>query len=84
MRNWIRAEGEEFEGMGWGGFLVGPQKPLLVTVRLKLAWFGHVICRNSLSKTIFQGTLEGGQHYGWHRKCWLDNIKEWTSLPMLE
>ena len=41
--------------------LAGPQKPLLATVkRWKLAWFGHVTCPDSLSKTILQGTLEGG------------------------
>ncbi len=66
-------------------FLVGPQEPLLATVkRRKLAWFGHVTRHNSLSKTILQGTLEGGRRRGRQRKCWMDNIKEWTSLPMPE
>ena len=42
-------------------FLVGPQEPLLATVkRRKLAWFGHVTRHDSLSKTTFRGTLEGG------------------------
>ena len=36
---------------------------------------------NSFSKTILQGTLMGGQYCGWQRKCWVDNIKEWFSLP---
>ena len=64
-------------------FLVGPQEPLLATVkRRKLAWFGHATRRNSLSKTILQGTLEGGRRRGRQRKCCMDNIKEWTSLPM--
>ena len=41
-------------------FLVGPQEPLLATVRRrKLAWFRHVTRHDSLSKTIVQGTLEG-------------------------
>ena len=35
---------------------------------------------DSLSKAILQGTLEGGQCRGWQRKCWMDNVKEWTSL----
>ena len=40
---------------------VGPQEPLLATVkRRKLAWFGHVTRHDSLSKTIFEDTLEGG------------------------
>ena len=43
-------------------FPVGPQKPPLATVkRRKLAWFGHVTRHDSLSKTILQGTLEGGR-----------------------
>ena len=47
-------------------FIVGPQEPLLAIVkRQKLAWFGH----DSLSKTILQGTLEGGCCHGWQRKC---------------
>ena len=65
--------------------LVGPQEPLLAPVkRRKLEWFGHIIRYNSLSKTILQGTLEGGRRLGRQRKCWKDNIKEWTSLPMPE
>ena len=44
-------------------FFLGPQEPLLATVkRRKLARFGHVTSVDSLSNTILQGTLEGGQH----------------------
>ena len=64
-------------------FLVGPQKPLLATVkRWKLAWFWHITCYDSLSKTIHLGTLEGRQCCARQRKCWMDNINDWTSLPM--
>ena len=42
-------------------FIVGSQEPLLATVKKrKLARFGHVTCHDSLSKTILQGTFEGG------------------------
>ena len=62
---------------------VGPQKPLLATVkRRKLKWFRHVTRHDGLSKTIIQGNLEGGRHRGQQRKCWMDNIKAWISLPM--
>ena len=45
--------------------LVGPLELLLATVkRLKLAWFGHDMCCNSLSKTILRGTLECGRRRG--------------------
>ena len=66
-------------------FLVGLQEPLLATVkRQKLSWFGYVTRHDSLSKTILQCTLEGGRRRGRQRKCWMDNIKVGTSLPMSE
>ena len=37
---------------------------------------------DSLFKTILQGTLEGGRRFGRPRTRWMDNVKEWTSLPM--
>ena len=64
-------------------FLVGPQEPLLATVkRWKLAYIGRVTRRDSLPKIILQDT--GGRRRGRQRKCWMDNIKDWTSLPMPE
>ena len=57
---------------------------LLQLLLLFFAWFRHVSCHNSLSKPILQGVLEGGQCHGRQMKCWMDNIKEWTSLPMPE
>ena len=37
-------------------FLVGPQEPVLATVkRRKLTWFGHVTRQDSLSETLPQG-----------------------------
>ena len=54
---------------------MGPQEPFLATVkRRKLAWFGNVLHRDSLSKAILQGTLEGGRRRGRQRKCWMDKI----------
>ena len=50
----------------------------------RTAWFGHVTCHDSLSKTILHGILESRWRRGRQRKCWTDNIKEWTSLPMPE
>ena len=54
------------------------RNPLTVKIG-KLAWFGHVTCQDSLSKTFLLGTLEGGRRCGRQRECWMDNIKEWTS-----
>ena len=66
-------------------FFVGQQETLLATVkRRKLAWFGYVARHDSLPKLILQGILESGRRRGRQRKCWMDNIKKWTSTPMLE
>ena len=35
-----------------------------------------------LSRTILQDTLEVGRRRGRQRKCWMNKVKEWTSLPM--
>ena len=66
-------------------FFVGPlESPLATIKRRKLSRSGHVTCHKSLSKTILRGTLEGGRCCGRQRKCRMDTIKEWTSLPMPE
>ena len=63
--------------------LAGPQEPLLAVVkRRKLTWFGHVTRHNSLSKTILQGTIEGGRRRGRQRKSWMEDVKNWTNLDM--
>ena len=48
---------------------------------LKLAWFGLVTRHDDLSKGTLLGTLEGLGCHGRQRKCWMDIIKEWSSLP---
>ena len=61
--------------------------PLWVHMNLfcqEMEWFGHVTCHCSLSRTIHQGALEVGQRRGRQRKCWMDNVKEWTFLNMPE
>ena len=59
--------------------MIGKQEELLTTVkRRKLAWFGHVTRHQTLSKTILQGTVQGGRRRGRQRKQWMDNIRDWT------
>ena len=66
-------------------FFVVSEEPLLATVkRRKPAWFGYLTHHDSLSTTIVQGTLLDWRCRGRQRKCWMDNIEEWTSLPMPE
>ena len=63
----------------------GPQEPLLSVVkRRKLLWFGHNTRHSGLSKTIMQGTVQGGRRRGRQRKSWHENIKEWTGLQTHE
>ena len=45
--------------------------------KLEEVWLVHVTCHDRLSKTILQGTLEGGRRRCRHRKCWMNNKKEW-------
>ena len=64
---------------------VGTQEPLLTTVKQrKLAWYGHTVRHNNLSKIILQGTVEGSRRQGRPRKSWSENVREWTSLTLPE
>ena len=64
---------------------VGIQEPLLTTVkRRKMAWYGHTVRHNTLSKTILQGTVEGSRGRGRLRKSWSENVREWTNLTLPE
>ena len=59
--------------------MVGRQGELLASIkRRKLAWYGHVTRHQALSKAILQGTLEGSRKRGIQRKCWMDNVRDWT------
>ena len=61
------------------------QETIITSIkRRKMAWFGHVVRHDTLTKTILQGTIEGGRRRGRQRKCWLDNIKEWTGMKLHE
>ena len=62
---------------------IGQYEDLLSTVKKrKLRWFGHVTRSESMSKTILQGTVEGGRKRGRQKKRWEDNISEWTAQPL--
>ena len=62
---------------------IGPHDDLLSIVKTrKLRWYGHVTRATGLANTIMQGTVPGGRRRGRPKKCWHDNIKEWTELPL--
>ena len=44
----------------------------------------HVTRYDSLSKTVLHGTLQRGRSRGRQILCWMNNIKEWTPVPMPE
>ena len=61
-------------------FRMGPQEPFLATIkRQKLALVGHVTRHDSLSKTILQGTLEGGAP--WSAEEILDGQHQRMDIP---
>ena len=44
-------------------------------LKLKLQYFGHLMCRaNLLEKTLLLGNIEGGRRRGQQRMRWLDGI----------
>ena len=46
-----------------------------LTLRLKLQYFGHLMCRvDSLEKTLMLGKTEGERRRGRQRMRWLDGI----------
>ena len=62
---------------------IGPYIDLLTLVRKrKLNWYGHVTRSSGLTKTILQGTVQGGRKRGRQKKKWEDNIREWTGLEL--
>ena len=67
-------------------FLVGSYEHLQATVKnRKPVRFGHNVTRHdSFSRTILQDTAQGGRRRGRLRKCWMDSVEKWTSLPTSE
>ena len=64
---------------------VGKQEELLSIIKMmKMAWFGHVTCHQTMSKTIFLGTVPGARKRGRQRKQWMDNIRHWTGQRVNE
>ena len=81
LRKLLRISYREHETNDCVRSLAGPEEPLLATVRRrKLAWFGHVMMHDTLSKTILQGNVEGGRRRGRQRQSRSDNVKDWTEI----
>ena len=61
----------------------GSYVPLLdIFMRRKLTKFGHISRHDSMSKTILQGYVEGNRKRGRPKKNWLNDIFEYSNLPL--
>ena len=46
-------------------------------LKLKLQYFGHLVCRaDALEKILMLGKIEGRRKRGWQRMRWLDGITD--------
>ena len=65
---------------------LGEYSHLLVTARRrKLQWFGHTTRRvGSLAHIVMHGSVEGERGRGRPKATWLDDIKKWTGLSIIE
>ena len=64
---------------------VGSYVPLInstIIMRRKMTKFGHITRHDSMSKTILQGYVEGNRKRGRPKKNWLNDIFEYSNLPL--
>jgi len=65
----------------------GVKRELLDAVKVrKLAYYGHTMRKQGscVEKEMMQGTVPGARRRGRPLTAWMDNIKTWTGLPVVE
>uniref|UniRef100_H3B2Y3 Reverse transcriptase domain-containing protein n=1 Tax=Latimeria chalumnae TaxID=7897 RepID=H3B2Y3_LATCH len=48
----------------------------------KLQYFGHMMRRERLEKDVILGRVPGKRGRGRPKRCWLDDIKDWTGITL--
>ena len=51
-------------------------------LKLKLQYFGHLLWRTDLEKTLMLGKIEGRTRRGWQKKRWLDGITDSMDMSL--
>ena len=51
-------------------------------LKLKLQYFGHLMLRNDLEKTLMLGKIEGRRRRGQQRMRWLDGITKSMDMSL--
>ena len=64
---------------------IGPHSELqAMVIAKKCRWFVHVTRSNSMSKTIFQSSIEGKRRRCMPKIQWQYNIVKWTGLDIIK
>ena len=75
--------GQGHEGTSWGNGIVLYLIRVLVMLKLKYQYFGHLMRRaDSLEKTPMLGKIEGRRRSGQQRMRWLDSITDSMDLNL--
>ena len=53
-------------------------------LKLKLQYFGHLMSKDSLEKTLMLGKIEGGRRRGRQKMRWLDGITDPMDMSLSE
>ena len=77
--------GRGHNGISWGNGIILYLIRVLVMLKLKYQYFGHLMRRaDSLEKTLMLGKIEDRRRRGQQRMRWLDSITDSMNLNKLQ